>query len=90
MKIELIVATHRFDLPRFDQTLTPIAESAIEFVVRKRPADELERLGLYARPTDVSDEMRVYLYQYLDDYAELKELSKRSPPFQNRTKLKDG
>ena len=40
-KIELLDATFRYDLnryiqkPRFDQTLTPIGECAIEFVIKK-------------------------------------------------------
>lgn len=40
-KIELLDATFRYDLnkyikkPRFDQTLTPVGECAIEFVVKK-------------------------------------------------------
>lgn len=40
-KIELLTASFRYALPRFDQTLTPIAEAGIEFVVRKRPEDEV-------------------------------------------------
>lgn len=39
-KIELLDATYRYGLPRFDQTLTPVAECAIEVVLRKRPLDE--------------------------------------------------
>lgn len=40
-KIELLDATYRYDLPRrvqggrLDQTMTPVGESAIEFIVRK-------------------------------------------------------
>ncbi len=41
-KIEVLNATYRFSLPRFDQTLTPIGESGIEIVVRKRPIEEIE------------------------------------------------
>jgi SAM-dependent methyltransferase len=33
--IKLLDATYQYDLPRTDQTMTPIGESAIEFVVRK-------------------------------------------------------
>ncbi len=41
-KIEVLNATYRFSLPRFDQTLTPIGESGIEIVVRKRLVEEIE------------------------------------------------
>jgi len=34
VRIEQLSANYRFDLPRFDQTLTPIAECGIELVIR--------------------------------------------------------
>ncbi|CAA7616694.1 conserved hypothetical protein [Candidatus Terasakiella magnetica] len=39
-RLEVISDGFRPSLPRFDQTLTPIAESAIEVVIRKRPQAE--------------------------------------------------
>ncbi len=50
LKIELLDASFRYDLQRFDQTLTPIGECAIEFVMRKLPAEELQRQGRYPDP----------------------------------------
>jgi len=44
-KIECLDATYLYGLPRFDQTLTPVAEAGIELVVRKRPREELQRGG---------------------------------------------
>ncbi|CAN7585213.1 hypothetical protein [Polaromonas sp. LjRoot131] len=44
------IATFRYGLPRFDQTLTPVGESAIEFVVRKRPDKEVEQGGRLPDP----------------------------------------
>ncbi len=44
-KLELLSASFRYELPRFDQTLTPIAEAGIEFVIRKRPDAEIEYGG---------------------------------------------
>lgn len=35
-RIEVLSAGYRHGLPRFDQTLTPVAECAIEVVIRKR------------------------------------------------------
>jgi SAM-dependent methyltransferase len=40
-------ATFRYNSQRFDQTLTPIGDCAIEFVVRKRLAIELEKGGRF-------------------------------------------
>ena len=45
LKIELIDHAYRHRLSRTDQTLTPVAESSIEMVLRKRPAAEQERGG---------------------------------------------
>lgn len=49
-KIELLDATFRYGLPRFDQTLTPVGECGIEFIMRKLPAEEIERMGRYPDP----------------------------------------
>ncbi len=47
IKIELLDATFRYDLQRFDQTLTPVGECAIEFIMRKLPQEEIDRGGRY-------------------------------------------
>ena len=39
-RIEALDSSYRHRLPRFDQTLTPVGEAAIEFVIRKRPQPE--------------------------------------------------
>lgn len=45
VKLELLDATYRYDLPRFDQTLTPIGECGIEVILRKRPTLEMQAGG---------------------------------------------
>jgi SAM-dependent methyltransferase len=45
LKVELINQAFMYDVQRFDQTYHSIAECAIEFIVRKRTAEEIERLG---------------------------------------------
>lgn len=39
-RLEVLEGSYRHRLPRFDQTLTPVGEAAIEFVIRKRPQAE--------------------------------------------------
>ena len=39
-RLDLLASGYRNNLPRFDQTLTPVAECAIELVIRKRPQAE--------------------------------------------------
>jgi SAM-dependent methyltransferase len=50
LKIEVLDATFRYGLPRFDQTLTPVGECAIEFIMRKLPQEEVVRMGRYPDP----------------------------------------
>ena len=55
-KIERLTSTFRFSLPRFDQTLTPIGECGIEFIIRKRPMDEVQYGGRKPRPGGINDD----------------------------------
>jgi SAM-dependent methyltransferase len=48
-KLECLDSTYLYDMPRFDQTMTPVGEAGVEFVVRKRPAEEVERGGRLPR-----------------------------------------
>jgi SAM-dependent methyltransferase len=45
LKLELLDASFRYALPRFDQTCTPVGECAIEIVLRKHTASELAAAG---------------------------------------------
>ena len=53
VKVELLNHAYRYVLPRFDQTLTPVAESGIEFIVRKRSQEEVAFCGLHKHPGEV-------------------------------------
>lgn len=82
LRMELLAATYRFDLPRFDQTQTPVGECGIEFVVRKRPAAEIADRGRWRRPqVQPEREVRVILNQYRNDGEALKHSNRSQPPF---------
>lgn len=84
VKIEQLSGTYRFDLPRYDQTLTPIGECGIEFILRKRPSEEVQMGGRWVRTTWQPDrETRVHLNQYKDDMQALKTSNTGRPPFEN-------
>lgn len=88
VRMELLSATYRFSLPRYDQTLTPIGESSIEFVVRKRMTEEISAGGIRTRATTQPDhEMRVHLNQYRNDLETLKHANENAPPFSNDSEL---
>ena len=50
IKVELLDASFRYGLQRMDQTMTPVGECAIEFILRKLPAAEIARKGRYPDP----------------------------------------
>lgn len=82
-RLELLDATYRYALPRYDQTQTPVGECAIEFVLRKASGDEA-RTG--RRPRDGRQpppELRAHLNQYRDDMLTLKAANPPGGPFQN-------
>ncbi|MGE0800678.1 MAG: methyltransferase domain-containing protein [Lautropia sp.] len=88
LRVELLSATYRFDLPRYDQTLTPVGECGIEFIVRKRPAAEVADKGRWRRPAEQpSAELRRQLNQYRDDLRTLKSANQAAPPFTNEQPL---
>jgi SAM-dependent methyltransferase len=86
-KVELIDQAYRYDLPRFDQTLTPVSESSIEFIVRRRLAEEVRFRGAPVRTSQPDRAIRTSLNQYRDDMAALKEWNKNRPPFTNDSEL---
>lgn len=86
-KVEVIDDTYRFDLPRFDQTLTPVAECAIEIVIRKRTADELKAGGRLPPKTQPDADQRGYLNQYRNDHEALKRAELPAPLFEDKRDL---
>lgn len=82
VKMEQLSATYRFNLPRYDQTLTPVAECGIELVIRKRHAEEIAAGGRWQRLGEQPErEMRLHLNQYRNDLQTLKRTNEGVPPF---------
>jgi SAM-dependent methyltransferase len=80
-RIELLDAAYRAALPRYDQSLTPVAECGIEFIVRKRRPDEDGRTWRRAPAAQPGRETRVMLNQYRADREQLKRGNSERPPF---------
>jgi SAM-dependent methyltransferase len=88
IKIEQLSATYRFDLPRFDQTLTPVAECGIELIIRKRTREELDVGGRWMRSKQQPErEVRLHLNQYKDDMLSMKHSNQGRPPFDNESEI---
>ena len=86
-KVELLNATYRESLPRFDQTLTPVGECGIEIVVRKASAAEVAARGRIPGERQPPPELRIHYNQYRDDMATLKRTNQGAPPFTNTGEL---
>jgi len=88
VRIEQLSLNYRFNLPRYDQTLTPVAECGIEFIIRKRPEDEVVAGGRWQRPSEQPEnEILLHLNQYRNDLQTLKNSNDSTPPFTDDTKL---
>lgn len=85
--LEVIDFSYRFKLPRYDQTLSPVAEAAIEFIIRKRPVAEVTALGRLPEKCQPSDEVRRHLNQYQDDQMTLRQSNNGAIPFTNTKPL---
>ncbi len=83
LKIELLHGTYRFGLPRYDQTMSPVADCAIELIVRKRMPAEIEAGGRLPSGAQPPKEVRVHLNQYRDDRNTVIGANPEHPPFMN-------
>jgi len=84
VRIEQLNSSFRYSLPRFDQTLSPIGESGIELVIRKRSQAEIEAgVGIARSYIEPTREMLLHLNQYVDDMKAMKRGNEGHPPFEN-------
>ena len=86
-KIELLTASYRFGLPRFDQTSTPVGECANEFVIRKVKEVEIGLGGRERTSEQPPADLRIHYNQYRDDYQQMKMNNTGRPPFTNEAPL---
>jgi SAM-dependent methyltransferase len=88
IRLEQLNSTYRFELPRYDQTLSPVAECGIELVIRKRTKQEISDGGRWRHGGgQPSRELRVHLNQHRDDLQTLKKNNDGRPPFNNDSDL---
>ena len=82
LRVEQLSSSYRFDVPRVDQTLGSVAECGIEFVLRRRPAEEVAARGRWQRTSVQPDaETRRHINQQAHDMATLKAANRDRPPF---------
>jgi SAM-dependent methyltransferase len=88
-KIELLTGTYRYKLPRLDQSLTPVGECGIEFIVRKRSVKEAQTGALERQKSGMPAEFNKYFNQYAADFKMLKSANASAPPFSDDTPIED-
>ncbi len=82
-RLQQLNADYRYNLPRYDRTVTPVGECAIEFILRKRPQGELApRPG--AQP---EAELRRYYNQYRHDRRAIIQGNANVEPFADESEL---
>lgn len=86
-RIELLDATYRYNLPRSDQTITPIGEGAIEVVIRKRSEFEMISGAPIRNQAQPDRETREHFNQYKDDISALKLRNLQNPPFSSKSDI---
>lgn len=86
-KIELLDETYRYSLPRFDQTLTPVGESGIEVIIRKRTPEEVATGARQRAQRQPTPEQRLHFNQYRDDQKTLRSANTEKPPFTNDSEI---
>ncbi|MBL8536983.1 MAG: methyltransferase domain-containing protein [Hyphomonadaceae bacterium] len=86
-RIEVLTSTYRYNAPRFDQTLTPIGECGIEFVVRKRSDAEVKTGGPQRRSAEFPQTLNKYFNQYRADLKTLKSENSSRPPFSDNSPI---
>jgi SAM-dependent methyltransferase len=87
LKVELLHSTFRYEVPRYDQTVTPIAECGIELVVRKRHAAEIGAGGRLPGAAQPTAEARIHLNQYRADRRAIIGGNDARPPFTDDSPL---
>ncbi len=86
-RVELLDATYRYALPRYDQTQTPVGECAIEFVLRKAGPEEARTGRRPREDQQPAPALRAHLNQYRDDMRTLKAANPAAGPFLNTDEL---
>jgi len=81
LKIEELNADYRYRLPRYDRTVSPVGEAAIELILRKRTPEEIAGKGYVSYPHQPDAFARRYYNQYRTDQETLKRGNNAAPPF---------
>jgi SAM-dependent methyltransferase len=79
---------YRYSLPRYDQTSSPVSESAIEFIVQKMDTEEIQNGGYRGERNQPTKFVRRYLNQYQIDYKQMKDSNSGTAPFLDERELR--
>ena len=84
--LKLLDSEYRYDISRYDQTLSPVAECGIEIIIQKYTEYQLQNNGMHQQVSyTTSAEMRTHLNQYKNDLSTLKLANSDNPPFHDQS-----
>jgi len=81
-KISVEDSGYRFDMANYDQTMTPVSESSIEFILRKKSQEEVNaKINRKSNGIQPREDLRRYYNQYRIDLKQMKVNNSTGEPF---------
>ena len=73
---------YRFDMANYDQTMTPVSESSIEIILRKKTQEEVKaKVNRSSNGVQPREDLRRYYNQYRIDLRQMKVNNSTGEPF---------
>lgn len=87
-KISIEDSGYRYQMAAYDQTMSPISESAIEIVIRKKTLEDAhEKVNHRSNGIQPSQDLRRYYNQYRLDLAQMKINNSTGEPFRDASEI---
>ena len=81
-KISVEDSGYRFDMANYDQTMTPVSESSIEIILRKKSQEEVNaKINRKSNGIQPKEDLRRYYNQYRIDLKQMKVNNSTGEPF---------
>ena len=81
-KISVEDSGYRFDMANYDQTMTPVSESSIEIILRKKTQEEVKaKVNRSSNGVQPREDLRRYYNQYRIDLRQMKVNNSTGEPF---------
>ena len=87
-KISIEDSGYRYQMATYDQTMSPVSESAIEIVIRKKTLEDAQlKLNRKSNGIQPSQDLRRYYNQYRLVLAQMKINNSTGEPFRDASEI---